>query len=100
MELGLLSLNPPNVSFLRVLKRALEEGINLVAIPLILSSSRLSTISMFSSSFEQAKILRILSDFIFKKVPGRDMRCSQSLKFNEARQVKYAIDMGSFVIVV
>ena len=28
------------------------------------------------------------------------MRCSQSLKFNEARQVKYAIDMGNFVIAV
>ena len=28
------------------------------------------------------------------------MRCSQSLKLNEARQVKYTIDMGSFVIVV
>ena len=28
------------------------------------------------------------------------MRCSQPLKLNEARQVKYAIDMGSFVIAV
>ena len=28
------------------------------------------------------------------------MRCAQSLKLNEARQVKYIIDMGSFVIVV
>ena len=28
------------------------------------------------------------------------MRCAQSLKLNEARQVKYTIDMGSFVIVV
>ena len=27
------------------------------------------------------------------------MRCAQSLKLNEARQVKYTIDMGSFVIV-
>ena len=35
-----------------------------------------------------------------KKILGRDMRCSQSLKLNEARQVKYTIDMGSFVIVV
>ena len=67
MEFGLFTLNPLNTSFLRVLKRALEEGIGLEAIPLISSSSRLSTISMFSSSFEHPKKLRILSDFTCKK---------------------------------
>ena len=35
MELGILSLNPSKDSFLRVLKRALEEGISLVVVPLI-----------------------------------------------------------------
>lgn len=87
MELGRFSLNPPNSSFLRVWKRALVEGISLVAILLVSSPSRLSTIPMFASSFENFKWLHI-----FKK-----SRCSQPLKLNEARQVKYAIDMSSFV---
>ena len=71
MELGILSLNPPNVSFLRVLKRALEEDISLVAIPLKSNSSRLSIIPMFSNSFEHPKRLTILSEFIFIKSPRK-----------------------------
>ena len=93
MELGLLSLNPPNASFLRVLKRALEEAISLVAIPLISSSSRLSTIPTFFSSFEHPQRLRILSDFIFKKL---QMFTTPNAQWS--KQVKYAIDMGNFVI--
>ena len=33
-----------------------------------------------------------------KKILGRDMRFSQSLKFNETRQVKYTIGVGNFAI--
>ena len=41
MELGLLSLNPLKDSFLRVLKRAMEDGIDLVVVPLIIASTYL-----------------------------------------------------------
>ena len=40
MELEILSLNPPKDRFLRVLKRALEEVIGLVVVPLISFGSR------------------------------------------------------------
>ena len=81
----------------------IEECISLLDVPITSNFSTLLVVPRFSNSllsFVHPESLRFTSDFILKKVIGREVRFLQSLTLNEARPVKFPIDVGKSVIPV
>ena len=71
--------------------------------PLTSSTSRVLIFHRFSgrfSSFEHPATLKSLSDLKLQMLLGRHTRSLQSLRFNEARLVKFSIEEESFEIAV